>query len=95
MAWYVDNGAGRFTEFDANDLDGAKAMAEESLRSAKEFRAKMGFVPFWGKATELRRGAAGLYRKYGCTANAEVEANTKLVKRYTLEAGKGSRRCCS
>ena len=79
MFYAVDDGSGRFVIFDT----AAEALecAENALQSARDFRQRMGFTPFWGKAVEIRKGRGG-YPPYVHGGN---EAYNQEVVRRTLQ----------
>ena len=84
MAYYVDTCAGFIEEFPSGELQEAKERCEKAIQDAKDFQAKMGFVPFWGRgAVEIRQGKSGLNRHIqGQDTMARVVANTKIYKVY-------------
>lgn len=86
MAFYVDTGRGAFDEFDT--LAEAREAAEHALDSARDFQRRMGWVPFWGRAIEIRRGKSDLMAGSGGgdIANQRVLANTKLHATLCLDS---------
>lgn len=80
MAYYVDAGGPVFEVFDT--AAEARAYAETQLDAARNFACKMGFMPYWGRVLEIRKGpgadkiAAGM-RANTTAYNAAIMAKTK------------------
>lgn len=87
MTYYVDTGSGFFEVFDETERDLALECAERALESAREFHKRMGFVPFWGKRVEIRRGKSiqGLTRTFGEARNQAIIAGTKVYRVLSVE----------
>jgi hypothetical protein len=54
MAYYVDAGGPSLVEFDT--IADARRYAEIQLDSAREVALKLGFMPYWGRSLEIRKG---------------------------------------
>jgi hypothetical protein len=78
MAYYVDTCDGRLIECDT--LAEARDHIARAEEAARAFEAKMGFLPFWFKAAEIRKGrrVEGRYM-FGEEWNQAVVAATKKV----------------
>lgn len=78
MAYYVDTGSDLFIECDT--LIEAREVAQTALDAAADFRARMGWTPYWGRALEIRRGKSGLLINTcfsGEERNRYIESKTK------------------
>jgi hypothetical protein len=84
MMYYVDSGGPWIEPCDT--LQEAMVQAENALGAAREFAAKMGFVPFWGKSVEIRRGKSGLAMvQHGAAVhNLRIMENTKIFRTLSL-----------
>lgn len=87
MTYFVDTGSGFFEVFDESEKDLALECAERALQSARDFHQKMGFVPFWGKCVEIRRGKSvhGLNRAFGEDRNQAIVQASKVYRVLSVE----------
>lgn len=82
MAYYVDTGDGRFTECDT--LQHAREVAQHALQAAQAFKDRMGFVPFWGRCVEIRKGSGGILIPH---AGKGVECLNQIIVAATRTHG--------
>lgn len=85
MAYYIDTGRGAFDERDT--ITEAREVSQAALQSARDFRARMGWTPFWGRCVEIRRGPARLTSPHpGENVNQRIVSKTKTHEVLYLEA---------
>jgi len=86
MAYYVDTGTNLVEE---DTLDEALEQARHAMASAKTFKDRMGFWPYWARATEVRKGKSMIGTDWNQFANEQrnkdIVAATKEVARWTKE----------
>jgi hypothetical protein len=80
MAYYVDAGGPTLVEFDT--IAEARRYGEIQIDAAQEVALKLGFMPYWGRRLEIRKGpksdkiGAGLQCNT-TSYNAAILAKTK------------------